>query len=74
LSAVPLNTLSLNLPSSPILAHLDSGIGLPALLTGGTWQASMGGAFTAISKSEASLKMEWHSDIVIRRAPQQPHP
>jgi hypothetical protein len=40
---------------SLVVTDLDSGIGLPALLTGGTWQASMGGAFTAISKSEASL-------------------
>ena len=73
---MPMDTLSTSPPSSTTLAHLDSGISLPALLARGTWQSSMGRAFTAISKSEASLKVPGQSDIVTRRniPPHQPHP
>lgn len=59
-------------PPSTIQAHLDSGISLPALLTRGTWQSSMGRAFAAISESEASLKVPGQSDIVTMRPPNPP--
>lgn len=56
----------LDLGWSLVVTNLDSGIGLSALLTGGTGQSSVGGAFTAISKSEASLKVQGQSSIMIR--------
>lgn len=54
----------LDLGWSLVVTDLDSGISFPALLTGGTWQSSMGGAFTAIPKSESSLLRLFHNHQV----------
>jgi len=36
-------------------SYLDGGVGLAVLLAGGSWQAPVGWAFTAVPEPEASL-------------------